>query len=104
LVELHAKLNSGMSLTFRGGLVRALVWPWRRPKDIVVAILFLALLALHAWERDFGLGFWLLLGLAFGLGCLAQLRINPARLDLAGVPVETARRTLDPENRAAEGP
>jgi hypothetical protein len=93
LVELHANSNPGMALTFKGGLARALLWPVRGPRAIVAAILFLVLLALRAWERDFGLGFWLL-GLGLGLGYLDQLRMYPARLAMAGVPIEAIRRAL----------
>ena len=93
MVELHANSNPGMALTFKGGLARALLWPVRGPRAIVAAILFLVLLALRAWERDFGLGFWLL-GLGLGLGYLDQLRMYPARLAMAGVPIEAIRRAL----------
>ena len=93
MVELHANSNPGMALTFKGGLARALLWPFRGPRAIVAAILFLVLLAIRAWERDFGLGFWLL-GLGLGVGYLDQLRMYPARLAMAGVPIEAVRRAL----------
>jgi hypothetical protein len=93
MVELHANSNPGMVLTFKGGLARALLWPGRGPRDIVAAILFLVLLAIGAWERDFGLGFWLL-GLGLGVGYLDHLRMYPARLAMAGAPIEAVRRAL----------
>ena len=93
MVELHANSNPGMALTFKDGLARALVWPCRSPRAIVAAILFLVLLALRAWERDFGLGFWLL-GLGLGFGYWEVLRMYPARLAMAGVPIEAVRRAL----------
>ena len=93
MVELHANSNPGMALTFRDGLARALLWPFRGPRAIVAAILFLVLLAIRAWERDFGLGFWLL-GLGLGVGYLDQLRMYPARLAMAGVSIEAVRRAL----------
>ena len=93
MAELHANSNPGMALTFRDGLARALVWPCRGPRAIVTAILFLVLLALRAWERDFGLGFWLL-GLGLGFGYWDGLRMYPARLAMAGVPIKAVRRDL----------
>ena len=93
MVELHANSNPGMALAFKGGLARALLWPFRGPRAIVAAILFLVLLAIRAWERDFGLGFWLL-GLGLGVGYLDHLRMDPARLAMAGAPIEAVRRAL----------
>lgn len=93
MVELHANSSPGMALTFRDGLIRTLVWPCRGPRAIVTAILYLVLLALRAWERDFGLGFWLL-GLGLGFGYWEALRMYPARLAMAGVPIEAVRRDL----------
>ena len=48
MVELHANSSLGMALTFRGGLARALVWPYRRPTQTLFAILCLSALALYA--------------------------------------------------------
>ena len=93
MVELHANSNPGMALTFKGGLARALLWPFRGARDIVPAILVLILLALHAWERDFDLRFWLL-GLVPLLLYLGALSSYPARLAMAGVPIEAVRRAL----------
>jgi hypothetical protein len=93
MVELHANSNPGMALTFRDGLARTLLRPFRDPRAIVPAILFLILLALHAWERDFDLRFWLL-GLVPLLFYLGALSMYPARLAIAGVPIEAVRRVL----------
>jgi hypothetical protein len=82
-----------MALTFRDGLARTLLRPFRDPRAIVPAILFLILLVLHAWERDFDLRFWLL-GPASGFGYWEALRMYPARLAMAGVPIEAVRRDL----------
>lgn len=60
----------------------------------MAAIAILFLLALRAWERDFGWRFWILLGVAVGVGYLGQLRMYPARLAMAGAPIEAARRAL----------
>jgi hypothetical protein len=60
----------------------------------MVAITFIFFLALRAWERDFGWQFWLPLGFAVGVGYPDQLRMYPARLTMAGVPIEAARRAL----------
>ena len=93
MVELHANSNPGIALTFRGGLARALVWPFRGPRAIVSAIFFLSMLALHAWNRGFGL--WWLLGLGLGfLSYCGALRMYPARLAMAGVSIEAVRRAL----------
>jgi hypothetical protein len=93
MVELHANSNPGMALAFKGGLARALLWPFRGPRAIVAAILFLVLLAIRAWERDFGLMFWLLVP-ASGFGYWEVLRMYPARLAMAGAPIEAVRRDL----------
>jgi hypothetical protein len=93
MVELHANSNLGMALTFKGGLARALLRPFRDPRAIVPAILFLIWLALHAWERDFDLRFWLA-GLVPLLLYLGALSMCPARLAMAGVPIEAVRRAL----------
>ena len=93
MVELHANSNPGMALAFKGGLARALLWPFRGPRAIVAAILFLVLLAIRAWERDFGLMFWLLVP-ASGFGYWEVLRMYPARLAMAGAPIEAVRRAL----------
>ena len=93
MVELHANSNPGIALTFRDGLARALLWPFRGPRAILAAILFLVLLAIRAWERDFGLMFWLLV-LASGFGYWEVLRMYPARLAMAGAPIEAVRRAL----------
>lgn len=82
-----------MALTFRDGLARSLLWPYRRPDQIVFAVLCLSLLALSAWNRDFGLGFWSL-GLSSGFFYGVALLGNPARLAMAGVPIEAVRRDL----------
>ncbi len=93
MVELQANSSSGMVLTFKGGLARALLWPFRGPRDIVIVILLISMLALHAWERDFDLRFWLL-GLVPLLFYLGALSMYPARLAIAGVPIEAVRRVL----------
>ena len=94
MVELHANSNPGMALTFKGGLARALLWPGRGPRAVVTVIAFLLLLALQAWDRDFGLWFWLL-GLVSGLLFYwGELSSYPARLAMAGVPIEAVRRAL----------
>ena len=94
MVELHANSNPVMALTFKGGLARALLWPFRGPRDIVIVILLISMLALHAWERDFRLWFWLL-GLVSGsLFYWGALSSYPARLAMAGVPIEAVRRVL----------
>ena len=93
MVELHANANPGMALTFKGGLARALLRPLRDPRAIAPAILFLSGLALKVWDRDFGLDFWFL-GLGLGLGYWEALRMYPARLVMAGVPIEDVRRAL----------
>lgn len=93
MVELHANSNPGMALTFRGGLIRTLVWPYRRPTEIVLAILCLGLLARSAWNRDFGPEFWLL-GFATAFFYSVALAMNPARLALVGAQTEAARRAL----------
>ena len=94
MVELHANSNPGMALTFKGGLARALLWPGRGPRAIVPAILFLILLALHAWERDFRLWFWLPGLVSVSLFYWGALSSYPARLAMAGVPIEAVRRAL----------
>ena len=93
MVELHANSNPGMALTFKDGLARTLLRPFRDPRAIVPAILFLIWLALQAWDRDFDLRFWLagLVPLLFYLGALSSY---PARLAMAGVPIEAVRRAL----------
>ncbi len=93
MVEVHAKSAPETSLTFKGGLARTLLWPYRRPTEIVFAILCLGTLALFAWNRDFDRGFWLL-GLASGFFYCVALFMNPARLAMAGVPTEAVRRVL----------
>ena len=93
MVELHANSNPGMALTFKGGLARALLWPGRGPRAVVTVIALLIWLALHAWDRDFGLWFWLL-GLVPLLFYLGALSSYPARLAMAGVSVEAIRRAL----------
>ena len=93
MVELHANSSPGMALTFRDGLLRTLVWPYRRPTEIVLAILCLGLLARSAWNRDFGLDFWLL-GFATAFFYSVALAMNPARPALVGVQTEAARRAL----------
>jgi hypothetical protein len=82
-----------MVLTFNGGLARALLWPFRSPRAIVCAILFLSMLARYTWNRDFGLMLWLLVP-ASGFGYWDVLRMYPARLAMAGVPIEAVRRAL----------
>ena len=93
MVELHANSSPGMALTFRDGLIRTLVWPYRRPTEIVLAILCLGLLARSAWTRDFGPEFWLL-GFATAFFYGVALAMNPARLALVGAQTEAARRAL----------
>ena len=93
MVELHANSNPGMALTFKGGLARALLWPGRGPRAVVTVIALLIWLALQAWDRDFGLWFWLL-GLVPLLFYLGALSSYPARLAVAGVPIEAVRRAL----------
>ena len=93
MVELHANSNPGMALTFKGGLARALLWPGRGPRAVVTVIALLIWLALQAWDRDFGLWFWLL-GLVPLLFYLGALSSYPARLAMAGVSVEAIRRAL----------
>ena len=93
MVEVHAKSGLEASLTFKGGLARTLLWPYRRPTEIVFAILYLSLLARYAWNRDFGSGFWIL-GLASGFFYCVALFMNPGRLAMAGVPTEAVRRAL----------
>ncbi|MCA3757942.1 MAG: hypothetical protein IM669_10525 [Phenylobacterium sp.] len=93
MVELHANSNRGMALTFKGGLARALLWPGRGPRAVVTVIALLIWLALQAWDRDFGLWFWLL-GLVPLLFYLGALSSYPARLAMAGVSVEAIRRAL----------
>jgi hypothetical protein len=83
-----------MALTFRDGLARTLLRPFRDPRAIVPAILFLILLALHAWERDFRLWFWLLGLVSVSLFYWGALSMYPARLAIAGVPIEAVRRAL----------
>ena len=93
MVELHANSNPGMVLTFKGGLARALLWPGRGPRAVVTVIALLIWLALHAWNRGFGL--WWLLGLGLGfLSYCGALRMYPARLAMAGAPIEAVRRAL----------
>ena len=82
-----------MALTFRGGLMRTLAWPYRRPTEIVLAILCLGLLAHSAWNRDFGPEFWLL-GLATAFFYGVALAMNPSRLALEGAQTEAVRRAL----------
>ena len=94
MVELHANSNPGMVLTFKGGLARALLWPGRGPRTVVTVIAFLILLALHAWERDFRLWFWLLGLVSVSLFYWGALSMYPARLAMAGVPIEAVRRAL----------
>lgn len=93
MVEVHAKSAPETSLTFKGGLARALLWPFRRSTEIVFAILCLGTLALFAWNRDFGSGFWIL-GLASGFFYSVALFMNPGRLAMAGLPTEAVRRAL----------
>ena len=93
MVELHANSNPGMALTFRDGLMRTLAWPYRRPTEIVLAILCLGLLARSAWNRDFGPEFWLL-GFATAFFYSVALAMNPARLALVGAQTEAVRRAL----------
>ena len=93
MVELHSNSNPGMALTFKDGLARALLWPFRGPRDIVFVILLISMLALHAWERDFRLWFWLL-SLVPLLLYLGALSMYPARLAMAGVPIEAVRGAL----------
>ena len=93
MVELHANSNPGMALTFKGGLARALLWPGRGPRAVVTVFALLIWLALQAWDRDFGLWFWLL-GLVPLLFYLCALSSYPARLAMAGVSVEAIRRAL----------
>ena len=93
MVELHANSNPGMVLTFKGGLARALLWPGRGPRAVVTVFALLIWLALQAWDRDFGLWFWLL-GLVPLLFYLGALSSYPARLAMAGVSVEAIRRAL----------
>ena len=93
MAELHALANPRIALTFRDGLAWSLFWPYRRPDQIVFAVLCLSLLALSAWNRDFGLGFWSL-GLSSGFFYGVALLGNPARLTLSGVPTEAVRRGL----------
>jgi hypothetical protein len=93
MVEVHAKSVPEASLTFKGGLARTLLWPYRRPTEIVFAILCLGTLARYAWSRDFGSGFWIL-GLASGFFYCVALFMNPGRLAISGVPTEAIRRVL----------
>jgi hypothetical protein len=93
MVELHANSNLGMALTFKGGLARALLWPGRGPRAVVTVIALLIWLALQAWDRDFGLWFWLL-GLVPLLFYLGALSSYPARLAMAGVSIEAVRFAL----------
>ena len=93
MVELHANSSPGMALTFRDGLIRTLVWPYRRPTEIVLAILCLGLLARSAWNRDFVPEFWLL-GFATAFFYSVALAMNPARLALVGAQTEAVRRGL----------
>ena len=93
MVELHANSNPAMALTFRGGLARALLWPGRGPRAVVTVIALIVWLALQAWARDFGLWFWLL-GLVPLLLYLGALSMYPARLAMAGVPIEAVRGAL----------
>jgi hypothetical protein len=94
MVEVHAKSAPETSLTFKGGLARALLWPGRGPRSVVTVIAFLSLLAVQAWDRDLGLWFWIL-GLVSGLLLYWDaLRMYPALLDMTGEPTEAVRRTL----------
>ena len=94
MVELHANSNPGMALTFKGGLARALLWPGRGPRAVVTVIALLIWLALQAWERDFRLWFWLLGLVSVSLFYWGALSMYPARLAMAGVPIEAVRRAL----------
>ncbi|MCA3756862.1 MAG: hypothetical protein IM669_04985 [Phenylobacterium sp.] len=93
MVELHASSNPAMELTFRDGLVRALVWPYRRPTQTLFAILCLSALALYAWDREFSLRFWLLC-VASGIFHAMALLGLPGRLEMQAAQPEAVRRVL----------
>lgn len=93
MAELHANSNPGMALTFRDGLARALVWPYRGPTQTLFAILCLSALALYAWDREFNLGFWLLC-VASGIVHAMALLGLPGRLEMQAAQPEAVRRVL----------
>jgi hypothetical protein len=93
MVELHANSNPGMVLTFKGGLARAFLWPYRRPTQTLFAILCLSALALYAWDGEFSLGFWLLC-VASGIFHAMALLGLPGRLEMQAAQTEAVRRVL----------
>jgi hypothetical protein len=93
MVEVHANPAPEASLKFKGGLAPALLWPYRRPTQIIMAITCIIAIAGFVRDPDFGLGFWALC-FACGFFYMAALLRLTAQLLISEAQLEAVRRFL----------